>query len=116
MAGSDATKRHLAIRQHAKMLDTLNELDCDPIKELATIAKDPNVDVGQRIKVLCDLANYIHPKKKAIDISSGDESGIVVRIKRFSAQEPKAMVANSEEAEKMVRENYDDGGSDTEVS
>ena len=50
----------------------LQELDCDPILELVLIARDINTEPVYRIKIYSELANYIHPKLKAIEHTGVD--------------------------------------------
>lgn len=74
------------MRQKKSLSEVLDKLDaqgCDPIDELATIAMDKNVDIDTRVKVLRDLAQYVHPKRRSIEVSNKDGEALIVRIKRF---------------------------------
>lgn len=111
MPVNDQSKRNLAIQAHVKLMKTLEELQCDPIAELAKHAMDPNTDLSSKIKILSELANYVHPKKKSVDISSGGENGLVIRIKRYSAAEAKETIGDPDAMKQMLKEDY---GHDTE--
>ena len=52
----------------------LKELNCDPIAELVAIAQDVNTELIFRIKIYLEMANYIHPKLKAIEHTGTDGS------------------------------------------
>jgi hypothetical protein len=55
------TKQQLAVE--AK----LEELGCDPITAMATLAIDPTTPLELRIKLHCELAQYVAPRRKAVD-------------------------------------------------
>jgi hypothetical protein len=47
----------------------LEELGCDPIEGMVSLAQDENTDTSIRAKLYSELANYIFPKRKAIEHS-----------------------------------------------
>ena len=49
----------------------LSELYCDPIEGMARIAMDESVELPLRASMLKELAQYVAPKRKAIE-HSGD--------------------------------------------
>jgi hypothetical protein len=55
------TKQQLAVE--AK----LEELGCDPITAMATLAIDPATPLNLRIKLHCELAQYVVPRRKAAE-------------------------------------------------
>jgi hypothetical protein len=55
------TKQQLAVE--AK----LEELGCDPITAMATLAIDPATPLELRIKLHCELAQYVAPRRKAAE-------------------------------------------------
>jgi hypothetical protein len=63
-------KRTLAVA------DKLEKLGCDPIKGMATIAMDENQPMQLRASMYRELAQYIAPKRKAVEVT-GDEGGPV---------------------------------------
>lgn len=51
----------------------------DPLFALAEIASDEKVDVAIRVKAHADVARYIHPQKKAVEVSGHEGGPIEVR-------------------------------------
>jgi hypothetical protein len=47
----------------------LMKLGCDPIEGLAKIALDPATEVSLKVRCFAELAQYIYPKRKAVDQS-----------------------------------------------
>jgi hypothetical protein len=45
----------------------LAKLGCDPIEGLARIALDPESKPELRVRCLAELAQYLYPKRKAVD-------------------------------------------------
>lgn len=62
-------------KQTREVRDKLAELGCDPFEGLAKIALDMNNSPELRARVLTELATYIAPKRKAIEVSGpgGDQ-------------------------------------------
>lgn len=56
----------------------------DPIEQLAILAADPNLDKKLKIEALKDLAGYIHPKVKTVEIAGSQDKPIQFEIRRFS--------------------------------
>ena len=50
--------------------DRLAALGCDPLEGMARIAMSEEADLSLRGRMFMELAQYIYPKRKAIDISS----------------------------------------------
>jgi len=59
------TKQQLAVEEK------LGALGCDPITAMAMLAMDDETPLEHRIKLYCELAQYIAPKRKAVE-HSGD--------------------------------------------
>ena len=55
------TKQQLAVE--AK----LEQLGCDPITAMATLAMDENTPLDLQIKLYCELAQYVVPRRKAVE-------------------------------------------------
>ena len=68
-------------------MQKLNKLGCDPIEGMARIAMDESNSIELRAKMLSDLAPYVYPKRKTVDISSNNE-GLTVIVSRDKS-EPK---------------------------
>jgi len=62
-------------------MEKLKELGCDPIEGMARIAMDESNSIELRAKMYSELAPYIFPKRKAMDINSND-SGLTIVINR----------------------------------
>lgn len=56
-------KRTLDIQQR------LDELKCDPIEGMARLAQDENASPELRGRMFSELAQYVAPKRKAVDLS-----------------------------------------------
>jgi len=54
----------------------LDELGCDPIEGMARIALDESVDLQIRAAMYKELAQYVAPKRKALE-HSGDGSAAI---------------------------------------
>lgn len=57
----------------------LDELGCDPIEGMARIAMDPENPVQLRGKMFAELAQYVIPKRKAIEHTGEFEHSYVMR-------------------------------------
>ena len=51
----------------------LADLGCDPIEGLARIAEDPATKPELKIRCYAELAQYVHPKRKAMELGSGKD-------------------------------------------
>jgi hypothetical protein len=49
----------------------LAKVGCDPLEGLAKIAVDPETKVEIKVRCLAELAQYVYPKRKAVDLDSG---------------------------------------------
>jgi hypothetical protein len=57
--------------------------DWAPLKNLALIATDPNVDAAVRARCLSEIASYIYPRLRGIEIASKHDETINVNIRTF---------------------------------
>ena len=57
------------------VIERLDQLGCDPIEGMAKIALDPQNPVELRARMFSDLAQYIAPKRRAVDHSATDGTG-----------------------------------------
>jgi hypothetical protein len=67
-------KRTLAVT------DKLEALGCDPIQRMAQIAMDEEVEVTIRARLLTELAQYIAPKRKAVEVTGEDGGPLELEI------------------------------------
>ena len=81
-------------RATAEVSDKLAALGFDPIAAMVAIATDPAADLTLRGRMASELAAYIHPKRRAIDLTAETgSSGVTVVIRRFAEEEPDAAPA-----------------------
>jgi hypothetical protein len=58
--------------------DLLAEMDCDPIAGMARIATDESNPIELRARMFAELAQYVAPKRKAVEYSG--EVNIIEQI------------------------------------
>ena len=58
--------------------EKLATLGCDPIAAMARLAMDENEPSGLRFAALKELAQYVAPKRKAVEISSAENQTVLV--------------------------------------
>lgn len=66
-------------RNTQALLEKLDRMGCNPIEGLAKIAVDPATTTDLKVRCFAELAQYIYPKRKAVDFSL-DESPVRVVI------------------------------------
>lgn len=49
--------------------ETLAKLGLNPIEQMARFVLDESLDMTHRVKLVAELANYIAPKRKAVEMS-----------------------------------------------
>src|SRR3954464_9593773 len=74
-------------RRTVEVIEMLDALGCRPIEGMARIAMDEANPVELRARMYAELAGYVAPKRKAIDLSSdngtaGEPLEIVVKVVR----------------------------------
>lgn len=60
----------------AEVRTKLEELGCDPIVGMATIAMDPDTTPELRGRMNAELAKYVYPQRKAMELSGPDGAAI----------------------------------------
>jgi len=71
-------------KRTAEIQERLAELDCDPIEGMAMIAADPTNSNELKFSCYKELAQYIAPKRKAVDMNATLDGGFSVEIVQFS--------------------------------
>ena len=66
----------------------LASMGCDPIEGMARIAMDPKHPVEVRARMYAELAGYIAPKRKAIQVDSGEVNRVIFNIGIAPRQPP----------------------------
>ena len=61
-------------RKTQEVAEKLQALGCDPIEGMARLAMDPTVDVAIRAQMLKELAQYLYPKRKALEVSGDPDT------------------------------------------
>ncbi len=64
----------------------LEKKGINPLEEMADMATDENVSETVRARLLCELASYIYPKRKAVEVSGPDEEALTVKILKIPAK------------------------------
>ena len=72
-SGRKAGTPNRRTREVQEMLDGLN---CNPIEGMVMIAEDESVDLSIRARMYTELAQYVAPKRKAIEHSGPDDKPI----------------------------------------
>ena len=57
------------------VIERLDQLGCDPIEGMTKIALDQQNPVELRPRMFSDLAQYVAPKRRAVDHSATDGTG-----------------------------------------
>jgi hypothetical protein len=52
-----------------EIVEKLRALGCDPIERMAQIAMDPENSPELRLKAYAELAHYVAPKRKALEMT-----------------------------------------------
>ena len=65
----------------------LDELGCDPIEALANISMDNSNTPELRFQANKELAQYIAPKRKAIEMDANLDGGLKVNLVQFAEEE-----------------------------
>lgn len=67
-------------RKTAEVAERLASLGCDPIEGMAKLAMDESSPPELRGRMYAELAQYIAPKRKALDVSSTTQQPISINI------------------------------------
>ena len=60
--------------------DRLCSIGCDPIQGMADLAMDANNSPELRGRMYAELAQYVAPKRKAVEHSHADEQSIIFNL------------------------------------
>lgn len=60
--------------------ERLEALGCDPIEGMALLAMDPANSPDLRGRMFAELAQYVAPKRKAVEIGSGDHNRVTFAL------------------------------------
>jgi hypothetical protein len=62
--------------------EILRSLNCDPIEGMVRIAMDTNNSPELRGRMFSDLARYIYPQRKAVELSGTDGADLKITVTR----------------------------------
>ncbi len=63
------------------VVDRLEALGCDPIEGMARIAMDENAELILRAQMYKELAQYVAPKRKAVEVTGEDGDPMQMELK-----------------------------------
>jgi hypothetical protein len=72
----------------------LEALGCNPIEGMARIAMDESNPIDIRARMYAELAGYIAPKRKAIQVDGGEQRRVVFNI-GIAPRLPNNLIENS---------------------
>jgi hypothetical protein len=67
-------------RDSQALIERLEALGCDPIEGLARIALDPATKIDLKVRCFAELAQYVYPKRKAVDFALGESRDLKVVV------------------------------------
>ena len=67
-------------KRSADLFGKLGRMGCDPMEGLARIALDPDTDVALKVRCFAELAQYVYPKRRAIDVAADPHDGVKVTV------------------------------------
>lgn len=66
--------------------EMLEDLGCNPIEGMVELAQDVNTETSIRAKLYCELANYLFPKRKAVELKHQGHETFPELIDRLRAK------------------------------
>ena len=64
------------------------EQDYNPFKVIIETAKDPETPLKVRLKIAIEVAQYLSPKLKSLDINSEAGKGVTIQIVKYGDSSP----------------------------
>ena len=71
-------------KRSAEIEEKLTALGCDPIEGMATIAADPTASLELKLQAFKELAQYVAPKRKAVEMEIEGNGSFNINVVRFS--------------------------------
>lgn len=75
-------------KDKAEVAEKLAALGCDPIEGMATIAMDPQSPVDLRGRMFSELAQYVHSKLRAVEVTGAGGGALQVQVLKFTDADP----------------------------
>ena len=63
-----------------ELVELLEALGCDPIEGMAQIAMNPGIAPELRGRMFAELAGYLYPKRKAVEVKGDDGPSVIFQI------------------------------------
>jgi hypothetical protein len=67
-------------KRTADLVKHLEALGCDPVDGMAQLAMNPANTPELRGKMYAELAGYLYPKRKAVEVKSEDGPSVIFQI------------------------------------
>lgn len=67
-------------KRTTELMDRLESLGCDPVEGMAQIAMNPANAPELRGRMFAELAGYLYPKRKAVEVKSDDGPSVIFQI------------------------------------
>lgn len=67
-------------RRTVELAERLEAFGCDPVAGMAQIAMDPRNPPELRGRMYAELAGYLYPKRKAVEMRTDDGPSVVFQI------------------------------------
>jgi hypothetical protein len=74
-------------RKTQAIIDRLDALGCDPIEGMAKITMDVIIEIGIRAQMYKELAQYVAPKRKTVEMQTDSRQSYVDARKAVKAKE-----------------------------
>jgi hypothetical protein len=69
-----------------RVVELFDELSFDPLRELVTIYQNSETDQRTKVRIAIELAQFVAPKLKAIDVQTANDPGIIVNVVHYERQ------------------------------
>ncbi len=79
-------------KQTAELVERLEALGCNPIEGMAQLALNVENTPELRGRMFAELAGYLYPKRKAVEVKSDDGPSVIFQI---STEPPRPVVIQS---------------------
>jgi|TARA_R110001592_G_scaffold13613_1_gene62257 hypothetical protein len=71
-------------KRSQEIQDRLDDLGVDPIEGMAMIAADPNSTPELKLQCYKELAQYVAPKRKAVDMNTVHSGEMTIEVVNFN--------------------------------
>jgi hypothetical protein len=74
-------------KKSQEIQDRLEELGVDPIEGMAMLASDPTSTPELKLQCFKELAQYVAPKRKAVDMNASLDGSFSIEVVRFTDED-----------------------------